>query len=853
MGQPGASVVQRRPDVSYEVPDDHMLVGASLGNTSAWIVGKATGAIQKMYSLTLAEDVFWSLVVTYGSARRHVLVGLEFLPGAAKEHFGQEHGYVILSPVRPGVFQFHCCYQRHIFELPSNLVITETIFVPRTGLEDPAIAYFVIDVRNEGSEKFELAVHGYAKLAGTTPKDIVAAYDPQLRAFVGANQSHPDWVRIFGCSIPPHTYQTVRHAAESYDPLNVPPLTNDTSITGDVIAALGTIVSVPPGATRRLVFYELFCEKGEAAARQIYAAAADAEAALRRTIDHYGSKLSVAQVITPEKLINDGSYWAKVNMLRVLARYPRGIGFTNNPGSSPNIVGRDLAWFALGCNFLDPQFSASMLLRYAGTQYENGKMPEYYNAVTGQVDDYGLNINDDTPLFILACGHHHYVANDERFLREVWPAVARAADYILTQRDERGLVVCTARGENVYGIAGWRNVVPHLTINGAVTEINSECYAALAMTGRMAGAMAKLHKGKGDFEVEAERYSKAANALRDAVNEHLLNPRNGMYLLNIDLDGHEHADVTGDEVFPVMFAVAPPAVAYRIISRLNTSDFQTEAGLRTVSRLSPDYTPYRDVGLIGGVWPGLSFWYAFAAAKLYPDAMAHNLKQTYSHFLRDPKIYNTVPGQFSEWFDGESLINRGMRLSPWEPPRYLWAAIEGACGLTIGEGVLEDPTQRPSGKEASRFRVAPLMPSGWRWLGVRRVPLGGRYYSYFAMRDGQKFHVFADGHLGVDGELEVFDEDVTDRIDRLDPDMEVIAFHRRDEWLVCVGSTLEAAYTFPLSLGRLLDDQRRYQAHIYNATVSRWIEGEHAPGREFRDIALRIEGQSFALARIIPA
>jgi hypothetical protein len=323
--------------------------------------------------------------------------------------------------------------------------------------------------------------------------------------------------------------------------------------------------------------------------------------------------------------------------------------------------------------------------------------------------------------------------------------------------------------------------------------------------------------------------------------------------LNIDVNGKAHADVTGDEVFPVMLGIAPPAVAYRIISRLNTSDFQTDAGLRTVSRLSPDYTPYRDVGLIGGVWPGLSFWYAFAAAKIYPDAMVHNLKQGYAHYLRDPKIYNTVPGQFSEWFDGESLINRGMRLSPWEPPRYLWAAIEGACGLVIGEGVLEDSTQQPSGKQTSRYRVAPLMPSGWHWLGVRRVPLGGRFYSYFAMRDRNRFHVFADGHLGCDGELEVFEEDVTDRIDRLDPDMVAIGFCRGDEWLICVGSTLESAYTFPLSLGRLLDSKRRYQAFIYNPTLSRWIEGERAPGREFRDIALRLEGQSFAIARIVPA
>jgi len=194
----------------------------------------------------------------------------------------------------------------------------------------------------------------------------------------------------------------------------------------------------------------------------------------------------------------------------------------------------------------------------------------------------------------------------------------------------------------------------------------------------------------------------------------------------------------GEEVFPVMFGVAAPSVAYRVISRLNNPDFQTEAGLRTVSRLSPDYTPYGYVGLSGGVWPGLSFWYAFAASKIYPDAMAHNLECGYAQYLRDPRIYNTVPGQFSEWFDGESLVNRGMRLSPWEPPRYLWAAVEGACGLNVSEG-------------PDRYSVDPLMPSGWRWLAVRQIPLRGGKLSYFIARDDEGLRVFATSEIKVEG------------------------------------------------------------------------------------------------------
>jgi len=834
-------VVRRNPDGSYDVRDDRVLVGASLGNSSAWLVGKATGAIQKIYSLHLDEDVFWSTVVTYGSPHHHVLVGLEAGDRTPEERFGREGGHVILTPVAPGHFAYHPGYQRHRFELPSGLQVTETLFVPHTGLADPAVAFFAVDIHNAGAETRELVVHAYAKLCGTTPRDLIARFDPALRGLIAWNESHPSWVRIVGCTMKVHGYETMQHAAESYDPQNVPPLSKDTTEKGNIIGALGAIVSVKAGKTQRLAFIEVFSPDGEAAARKIYESAQDVEDWLARTNDFYAGALGVSQVLTPEKTINDGAFWAKANMLRVMAKYPQGCAFTNSPGASAAVVGRDLAWFTTGCDYLMPDVSRAMLLRFGETQYDTGKLPEYYHAVTGAVEDYGLNVNDDTPLFILACAHHYRITGDRTFLDAVWPVMHKAADYLLSQRDERGLVYCTATGEEVRGIAGWRNIIPHFSINGAVTEINSECYAALSTMAQLARQRAvQWAEQRDEYEAIGGHYAAAGRALRDAINKHLLNPKNGMYVLNIDVNGQVHADVTGDEVFPVMFDVAPAAVGYRIISRLNTPDFQTEAGLRTVSRLSPDYTPYRDVGLIGGVWPGLSFWYAFAAAKIYPDAMAHNLKQGYAQYLRDPKIYNTVPGQFSEWFDGESLVNRGMRLSPWEPPRYLWAAIEGACGLNLHEA-------------PKRFNVAPLMPSGWRWLGVRRLPLAGSELSYFIIREHSKFRVFANGHLSVEGDLEVFDEDVSNRIERLDPDMEVIAFRRDQEWLICIGSTLNVAYTFPLSLKRLIDERRRYRAHLFNADLGRWIESETAIGQEFADIALRIEAQSFGLTRLVPA
>ena len=829
--------VRRESDGTYVVGDDRVLSGASFGNSGAWIVCKATGAIQKLFSLALGHDVMWSTVLTYGSPRHRVLVGLEPSEFAADEHLREAGGHIKLVPFHPGKFEFHPAFQRHRFELPTGVKVAETTFVPRTGYDDPAVAYVVVDLHNAGRAETDLLIHVYTKLRGRTPPDLVGRYDPSLGAIVARNASHPEWVRIVGTTQPPSAYQTVHHADEAYDPSNIAPLDNTTRAQGNIVAALAVGVPLAAGESRQLAFILAFSERGEAAARDAYASASDVKKALERTIAFYAELTRRSQVFTPDQTINDGALWAKANMARVVARYPQGLAFTNDPGSSSAVVCRDLAWFTIGCDYLDSALSREMLVRYARTQHADGLMPEYFNAVTGTPEDYGLNINDNTPLFVHACAHHYTITRDESFLDATWPVIVRACDYIMAQRDERGLVVCTATGEDVHGICGWRNIIPRYTVNGAVTEVNAECYAALSEAADLAHIQARrLPAHRAGFERHAERYAKAARELRDAINKKLLNHNNGMYVLNIGLDGDVHSDVTGDEVFPVLFEVAPRAVAYRIVRRLADPDFQTEAGLRTVSRLSPDYMPYRDVGLIGGVWPGLSFWYARAAARIYPDAMAQNLKQSYAQYLRDPKIFNTVPGQFSEWFDGESLINRGMRLSPWEPPRFLWAAITGACGLSVDGN-------------AAGYRVAPLMPSGWTWLGVRRLMLADREIAYFVVRSRGKFSFFATGPIEADGQIEIYDEDVSDLVDLQSNDLGALAFRRGSEIMLCLGSTSSDAHAFPLSLNRLLDPNRRYRVSIFDPVRAAWVESEPAPGRLLCDIALRIDAQSYALVR----
>lgn len=152
------------------------------------------------------------------------------------------------------------------------------------------------------------------------------------------------------------------------------------------------------------------------------------------------------------------------------------------------------------------------------------------------------------------------------------------------------------------------------TLNGAVTEINAECAAALR-------AASHLARNLGDDSADGDDFGAASGRIARAMDEYLLNPENGLYYLNIDADGQIHTDVTADQIFPVMFRVCDEDTGFRIISRLNARDFWTAGGLRTVSQNDPLYDPSGNIGLLGGVWPGLTWWYSFAAARYHPEFM----------------------------------------------------------------------------------------------------------------------------------------------------------------------------------------------------------------------------------------
>ncbi|HZO95390.1 MAG TPA: hypothetical protein VFB22_16700 [Candidatus Baltobacteraceae bacterium] len=608
------------------------------------------------------------------------------------------------------------------FALRPDLRVSEAFFVPHGPRHDRVVSFVVdVAVHNASPEPVRVCVFPWALLIG---QRFYGEPEKKVRAstgtrFIRSFGEESGWVRWWGGSRTPHaavvatreqklllgmergTLNEADHAGE------ITPSAAEES-SSRIFGAFEYRLEVAPGARETLRLAVVFHKDGDDRSKPVLEQLLVDDDALGATQRYYAAQLADARFLTPSAVVNRGVVWAKTNMLRVIKEYPQGWGSTNSPPSDI-LVSRDTSWFVHGYDYFLPWFSRDAIELFNRFIEPSGQVVEYVRGVNGFSTFYDLNINDDTPLHIIAILHHFNATLDEHWLRAVFPTVTKIADYMLTQRDANGLLFCKAAGVDMFGITSWRNIIPYYTLDGAVTEINAEAYFALEATARLAAIV--------DDAAAFQKYSREASAMREAILANLFNVDASAFVLNYDQNGSYQDNFTADEVFPVLFEVAPPDVRRTILARLSGPDFVTPVGLRTISTADAWYFPSHGFGLLGGVWPDLTLWFAVALARNGATLLAAHLLEAIYASMEGGSARNTVPGEFGEWFDGGSLTNRGMYLSPWTGAKYLWAVAETVCGL---DGY------RTSG----RPHIAPLLPPDWTWSAAVRVHWGGTRHSY---------------------------------------------------------------------------------------------------------------------------
>lgn len=796
----------------YEIPDRELPAGSTLGAPKGTMVIKPTGAMQKLYSAEAGRNVFGTLVL---------------------HHWDPNSGTPLVAS--PGEFIIHAYHQEHVFVLSDDVAVHEDLFMLNGKPDgedlhevDPPAAYYCVELENRSDETIEIATYASLNLGGGLDRKLHASYDKEANAFMAYDEDDRNVVRIASCSERPRSYECSLDIAKT-SAAHFPGDLSSTTMAScnDPIAIFHLQHRLKPKQKAAFYFVLTFSVDGKSAARKNAASLPVPAEALARTREHYHAVLSRATLVTPDREVNRGVLWAKANMLRCQSLTSQGWCFVNDPTRSSHSVARDTAWFAFGCDYVMPHFSRDSVMWYLDHLEPKGMAVEYFDIRNGKTEDDDVNVNDNTPLVILAAWHYYAITGDREFLEHAYPKAERAAQYILSQRNDAGLVWCTADGTAGRGIIGWRNIIQGYRLSGATTEVNSECYAAVATLGKMAREIGKTNA--------ARRFEDEAAALRTAINTHLLDRSRNLYYLNIDLDGTPRTDVTCDLVFPVMFGVAERDVAANIIARLSTPEFWSEAGLHTVPRTSIRYEPALASGLFGGVWAGPTFWYAFAAAGFNAEFMAHALSAGFRHYSQDPRRNNTVPGQFSEWLHGETLTNQGMMLSPWFAPKYVWAAIEGAAGLDIS---------------AIPPSLNPRPPSSWDWIGVSNVILRGRPVTWFAVRIDD-LRVYANYPFASIDREQQFDGDVSEAVHVTGESAVCLALHRPDRTVVFVGNTGERTITTTLRIRDAIANGR-FRLRSYSTLRREWVEERDFDGSRLkRGLAVQINRRGFCLMELL--
>ncbi len=686
---------QRNELCAYVLPESETPFGLTLGNFKTYASCTPKGGVRGLWDADSDRIIFGTHQIAYRLRDRDRTI----FPHQIEREF-----------------TFLPYAQISEFALDERLLVTECFYVPHGPVHERAVA-FVIDVTlsNSSRESVLATIFPWALLVG---QRFYGEPEPEVHAAVQGDHlcawsEETAAARIWGGSRKPEAaivalreqvlLKAMRHGAlreEGHLDEVTPELAE--YARGRIFGALEYRIAVAPGARETLRLVVAYDGRGRTAAQAIFDGLLADTRALEKTQTYYAQALADARFMVPSPVISRGVVWAKANMLRIIKDYPQGWGATNSPPSDI-LVSRDTSWFVHGFDYFLPQFSRDALDLFNRFAEESGQIVEYVRGVSGFRTSYDLNINDDTPLHLVAILHHYNATLDDAWVKNLIPLIVRIADYLLSQRDDNGLVYCNAKGVDMYGITSWRNIIPYYTLDGAVTEINAEAVFALE-----AAAMLCAVAGE---RPHWERYAHEAEQLRARMMACLFNDDTGAFVLNYDKDRNYQDNLTADEVFPVLFGVASYDQRRALLARLSEADFVTPVGLRTISTADSWYFPSHGFGLLGGVWPDLTLWFAVALARNgFVDEGAGWLEKIYAT-MEEGARRNTVPGQFAEWFDGGSLTNRGMYMSPWTGAKYLWAVAETVGGL---DGY------RTSG----RPHLSPLIPEGWKWVACVRVRWG---------------------------------------------------------------------------------------------------------------------------------
>jgi len=411
---------------------------------------------------------------------------------------------------------------------------------------------------------------------------------------------------------------------------------------------------------------------------------------------------------TPNSVLNRAFEWAKIAVDQALVCNPQlGCGLVAGYGLSGQRERPGFAWFFGGDTFFNSlalnsygsfEISRQGLTLIRNNQREDGKIMHELSQGAAFIPwfeeyPYGFYHAETTPYYIVALYDYVNWSGDMKFLKESWPSLKRAYEYMIaTDTDQDGLMENTAAG------------LAALELGAFLEKTKSDIYLAAlsAEAFRIFSEIADLIREKKLSQESKRLGEKALDSLR---NKFWLEEEK-KYAHALTIEDKPLTETTIWPFMPLFFQQLPEERAGHTLDIFSSAEMSTDWGVRSLSPQSAYYDPLNYN--YGTVWPFLT-GYTCLAEYRYGRAQA-----AFSHLMH--LAHNTffdALGSCAELFSGEFFIpvEEAVPHQIFSSSPIITCTIRGLLGL-----------KGNAWKREMEFK--PNFPAAWNNCEIKNFRLG---------------------------------------------------------------------------------------------------------------------------------
>ena len=321
---------------------------------------------------------------------------------------------------------------------------------------------------------------------------------------------------------------------------------------------------------------------------------------------------------------------------------------------------------------------------------------------------------DSTPLFVLLAGRYFERTGDIDLVREIWPNIQAALQWIddFGDVDGDGFVEYARMADSGLGNQGWKDSAD--SVFHADGRLAQGPIALVEVQGYVFGAKlegARLARVLGD-EVYADRLAAGAERLRSQFEDAFWNEEIGTYALALDGRKNQCAVRSSNAGHCLLTGIASPERARRIATQLTGAAFFSGWGIRTIAVGEARYNPmsYHN----GSVWPHdnalIAMGFACYGFKQEIRQVMEGLydSATYDDLRRLPELFCGFPRR----------RRQGPTSYPVACSPQAWAAAApfALLGASIGFGL--------SARTRTIEMCAPVLPGFLLDVGIEALSVG---------------------------------------------------------------------------------------------------------------------------------